>query len=251
VTAVAGWRQAAWAAAAVASLACGPARAQLVIRGGDAGATHDCAGGDAQVVGNASRVVVAGSCRTLGVFGSGNAVVVDLRPDAAVQVTGDRNRVAYRPASGAPSVAVTGHGNVVQPATPAELATLPPPGPLVIPAGALSGSFGCGGRDVVIHASYSRYELFGGCRSVTVDGTSTTVLAELLPGAPLAVGAAGVAINYLLVEDGPPPSVRVTVPGERATHIQRTGGSLLQLPTVQLPTVQSLAVRLPTGRAAQ
>ena len=226
-----GWQRAAFVAPLLACLAAsGPARAQLVIRGG-AGGPYDCAGGDAQVVGNATSVAIAGSCRTLGVFGSGNAVVVDLRPGAVVQVTGDRNRVVYRPASGAPSVAVSGADDVVQPATAAELASLPPGGPLVIPAGALSGSFGCAGRDVVIHASYARYDLRGGCRSVTVDGTSTTVRAELEPGASLSVGAAGVAINYVLVADGPPPSVLVTAPGERATHLQRNGDSLLQLPT--------------------
>ena len=217
--------------AVLALLAAGPARAQLVIRGDGGGVAHDCAGADAQLVANASRVSIAGSCRTLGVFGSGNTVLVDLQPGAVVQITGDRNRVAYRPASGAPTVTVTGHDDVVQPATTAELAELPLAGPLVIPAGALSGSFGCGGRDVVIHASYSRYELLGGCRSVTVDGTSTTVVAELVPGAALAVGAAGVAINYALVADGPPPSVRVTARGERATHLQRNGDSMLQLPT--------------------
>ena len=224
-------RRAGWLAPVMALLACGPARAQLVIRGGTAGAPYDCAGADVQVVGNATRVAVGEACRTLGVFGSGNAVVVDLEAGAVVQITGDRNRIAYRIAAGAPAVTVAGSGNLVRPATPAELAALPPPGPLVIPVGALSGSIACGGRDVVIHASYSRYELRGGCRSLTVDGASTTVLAELRPGARLAVGAAGVAINYVLTEDGPPPSVRVTVPGERATHIQRNGDSLLQLPT--------------------
>lgn len=230
MTAVMDWKRAA-GMVAVALLAGGPARAQLVIRGGDGGPPHDCAGAGAQLVGKNRRVGITGSCRTLEVFGSGNAVTVELQPGAAVQVTGDRNRIAYVPAAGAPSVMVTGHDDVVQPATAAELAALPPGGPLVIPKGALSGSFGCGGRDVVIHASYSRYELLGGCRSVTIDGTSTTVVAELLPGAALAVGAAGVAINYVLTADGPPPSVRVTRRGERATHIQRNGESLLQLPT--------------------
>lgn len=212
-----------------AALLTNPARAQLVIRGGDAGTVSNCAGGGAQLIARNKRFVISGSCRALAVFGFGNTVVADLAAGASVQVTGERNVVAFAPGAGSPVVAVAGRGNSVRPATEAELAALP--GPLVIPAGGLSGSFGCGGRDVVIHASYGRYELRGGCRSVTVDGTSTTVLAELLPGAPLAVGAAGVAISYVLVADGPPPVVRVTVPGEQATHLQRNGGSLLQLPT--------------------
>lgn len=226
---LAGWR-AAWALALFAPLLAlaGPARAQLVIRGGDAGAVSNCAGGDAQLIAKNKRFAITGSCRALAVFGFGNTIVADLAPGASVRVTGDRNRIAYR-ASGPPALAVAGRDDVVAPATAAELAALP--GPLVIPADGLSGSFACGGRDVFIHASYGRYELLGGCRSVTVDGTSTTVLAELLPGAPLALGASGVAINYVLTADGPPPLVRVTAPGERATHLQRSGGSLLQLPT--------------------
>ncbi len=216
-------------AALAATLACGSARAQLVLRGGDAGTVGNCAGGDARVIANGGRFAVTGACRSLAVFGFGNSVVADLGPDASVQVTGARNSVAYRAASGTPAMAVAGRDDLVRPATLAELAALP--GPLVIPAGGLSGSFPCGGRDVVIHASYGHYELLGGCRSVAVDGISTTVLAELLPGAPLALGAAGVAINYVLTADGPPPVVRVTARGERATHIQRNNGSLLQLPT--------------------
>ena len=206
----------------------------LVIRGDPGQVVQDCAAGSAQVVGNGNRVVVAGACRTLDVFGSGNSVVVDLEPGAVVRITGSRNRVAYRTAAGIPTVAINGRGDTVQAAEAADLATLPPPpGPLVIPAGALSGKFACGGLDVVIHASYGRYDLRGGCRSVTVDGTSTTIVAELAPGAPVAIGAAGVAMNYVLVADGPPPQVRVTIPGEQATHIERSNGSFLQLPTAQ------------------
>ena len=225
--AVRGWRVAALAMLAV--LACGPARAQLVMRGGDAGDVGNCAGGDVEVIANGGRFAVTGACRSVAVFGFGNTVVADLGPGASVQVQGARNHVAYRAAAGPPAVALGGRDNSVRPAGAAELAALP--GPLVIPAGGLSGRFACGGRDVVIHASYGHYELLGGCRSLTIDGTSTTVLAELLPGAALAVGAAGVAINYVLTADGPPPLVRVTARGERATHIQRNNGSLLQLPT--------------------
>ena len=224
-----GLRAAAALACLIAAvLASGPVRAQLVIRGG-AGTIRNCAGGDAQVIANRGSFAVTGACSALRLFGSGNTVVVDLAPGASVQVTGDRNRVAYRTASGTPATAIGGRDDLVQPATAAELAALP--GPLVIPAGGLAGHFDCGGRDVLIHASYGHYALYGGCRSVTVDGTSTTILAELLPGAALAVGAAGVAINYVLTADGAPPVVQVTAPGERAPHIQRNNGSLLQLPT--------------------
>lgn len=228
-------KRAVWVLAALPALAGWAPDRVLVIRGDPGGVVQDCAAGNAQVVGNGHRVVIAGACRTLGVFGSGNAVVVDLEPGAGVQVTGNRNSVAYRTAAGLPSVAVSGRDDIVQAAAAADLAALPPPpGPLVIPAGALSGRFACAGLDVVIHASYGRYDLRGGCRSVTIDGTSTTVAAELAPGAPVAVGAAGVAVNYVLVADGPPPRVRVTIPGEQATHIERSNGSFLQLPTMQV-----------------
>lgn len=207
----------------------------LVIRGDPGQVVQDCAAGSAQVVGNGNRVVIAGACRTLDVFGSGNSVVVDLEPGAVVRVAGNRNRVAYRTAAGTPTVAISGRDDIVRAAAAAELAVLPPPpGPLVIPAGALSGRFACAGLDVVIHASYGRYDLRGGCRSVTVDGAATTIVAELAPGAPVAIGAAGVTMNYVLVADGPPPQVRVTVPGEQATHIERHNGSFLKLPTAQV-----------------
>lgn len=232
-----GWKRAGWLVPLlgpilVAALAPGSARAQLVIRGEAGGMVRDCATGDAQVVARGTHVVIAGACRTLSVFGFGNAIVVDLQPGAVVQITGDHNRIAYRTPAGTPTIAITGHDDIVLPAVGLDLAALPqPPGPLVIPAGGLSGQFACGGRDVFIHASYGHYDLRGGCRSLTVDGTSTTIVAELEPGAVVAVGASNVALNYVLVADGPPPRVRVTVPGEQATHIQRNQGSLLQLPT--------------------
>ncbi len=103
------------------------------------------------------------------------------------------------------------------------------PGPLVVEAAPYDLS--CAGRDVLIRGDDLEVVLRGGCRSVTVQGRFDRVTAELLPGAGIAVGGAAVLLNYVLTGPGPAPVVRTTLPGLRATQIQRFGQNSLKLPT--------------------
>lgn len=111
---------------------------------------------------------------------------------------------------------------------------VPPPVPdlpvLLVGPEAAGQEIGCSNRDVVVRADGIDVTLRGGCRSLRVEGGRVTVTAELLPGAPLRVGSAGVVVNYALVGFGPPPVVRLTRAGLHASHLERLGETTLSLP---------------------
>ena len=208
------------------------ARAQVVFSGTDRAATLDCRGGAAIVQGSGNRLSIGAACRSLRIAGSGNVVAVDLLPGGPVDVAGDGNRVLYRFAAGPPRAQTSGADNQVLPDPRAGsfAAVLQPLPPLVVDA-ASATDLPCGGRDVLIRGSGLRIVLRGGCRSLTVQGSSDGITAELLPGAPVAIGGAAVILNYVLVVDGPAPVVRVSAAGLKATQIQHYGESSLSLPT--------------------
>ena len=106
-----------------------------------------------------------------------------------------------------------------------------PPAPLMVVGPEAAGQeIGCGGRDVLVRADAISVVLRGGCRSLRVEGGRVTVTAELMPGASLRIGSAGVVVNYALVGFGPPPVVRLTRAGLHASHLERLGETALSLP---------------------
>jgi hypothetical protein len=156
--------------------------------------------------------------------------------------------VLYVPVTPPPEVSSQGGANEVEAGTdgPASAALAPPmpdeapppamlneaPGAGVRPAGAIvldgedqDRDVFCGGRDVLIHATGSRYRLRGGCRSVTVHGRANRIEAELQPGARISVGADDVRLDYALIREGPPPVVSVTGGGSEAIAIPRPGAT--------------------------
>lgn len=193
-----------------------------------------CPGGGASVAGSGNDVTVSGHCTSLDVTGSDNLVSIDLGPGGVARIDGDRNRVVFTGPQ-APEAVTHGAYNVVLPILAPSLATGPaavtPAGPLLLDPTSPSFDVSCANRDVVIQGNGQRYVLRGGCRSVTVRGRLDTITAELLPGAPIAIGGDGVLLNYVLVGDGPAPVVRVTAPGLQAKQIQHYGESSLALTT--------------------
>ena len=203
-----------------------PAHAEALVRDSGRVVAVTCAGQDAVVRGSGNRITFTGPCHSLRVAGDANVVELALAPGAAVSVTGDTNAVYYAPAAPPPLTTLRGYYNDVRPG----------PAPAAPVALLLDGRDGhrdvrCDGRDVTIAESQARYVLRGGCRSLTVTGERDSVAAELLPSARIVVGGAGVAVNYVLVGDGPPPSVSVTSAALQATHLSRTGETSLRLPT--------------------
>jgi hypothetical protein len=226
-----------------------PAHAQPVVNGGGRTEMLDCAGGEAQVNGDANRVVLHGDCRSLQVNGASNIVEIDLVPGGTITVTGAGNQVLYAPIDPGPSISTQGSANVVQAGTNGaasaalapEIPPAPPPPPTMTPpppSGAgtlvLTGNglqeVNCAARNVVIQGSGGRYMLRGGCRSVTVDASRMAIQAELEPGARIAIGGDAVTLDYVLTAPGPAPIVSVSGAGSRATHIARFGETAATVP---------------------
>ena len=202
------------------------ARAEVLTTGAGRTLSVACAGKPAAIEGNANNITLVGPCSSLRIEGSRNVVSVDLARAGSVTVTGDYNQVIYAPAVPPPLTTLRGYYNQVVPGPIA-----PTPNTLVLDGALGRRDVACGGLDVVIRESDVRYVLRGGCRSVTVQGRNDIIAAELLPSARLVIGGVGVVVNYVLVGQGPPPAVVVTVHGARATHIARFGDSELTLPT--------------------
>lgn len=209
-----------------------PARAQTLFTGDHQQAALLCADDAAIVRGSGNRLSIGGACRSLTVTGSGNVIAVALVPGGAVRVSGNANRILYRSPAGPPHAQTSGADNQVVPdPRPPTLALVQAPPPLLTLNGASQVDQFCGGSDVLVLGDDLDFVLRGGCRSITVQGRRDRITAELLPGAQLAVGGPGVTVNYVLVAHGPPPVVRVTARGLRATQLQRFGEGSLRLPT--------------------
>jgi hypothetical protein len=227
-----------------------PAYAQPVVNGGGRTEMLDCAGGDAQVNGDANRLVFHGDCRNLRVNGASNIVEIDLTPGGSIVVAGAGNQVLYTPIEPGPSVSEQGVGNVVQAGThgaasaalapevppaplPPPTMTPPPPpgaGTLILTGNGVLQEANCAGRNVVIQGSGGRYTLRGGCRSVTVDGSRMAIEAELEPGARIAIGGDAVTLNYVLTAPGTAALVSVSGAGSQATHIEHFGETTATVP---------------------
>jgi hypothetical protein len=210
--------------------ACG--QAQALVSQDNTQAALDCRGQTAIVHGSGNRLSFAGPCRGLVVRGSFNAISLALAPGATVTVRGDGNRIDYPAQDGVPHSLVNGRDDSIVPTVPA-VQVQPEavmPAPLLVAGPPYDVQ--CAGRDVIVQGSGLSPVLLGGCRSLTVEGSSDMITAELLPGASIAVGGAAVIVNYVLVGNGPPPVVRTTVRGLAAKQIQHFGAIPLALPTL-------------------
>jgi hypothetical protein len=191
-----------------------------------AGGTIDCAGGDASVTGDGRTLAIHGACRSLTVHGNGNQIQAELAPRARVDVQGDGNRVRYRLIGGTEEARVTvaGQQDVVGPdaaplAGESAAATKPP---LLLDAGtAPEGN--CTDRDVTISASDTSYTLHGGCRSVTVTGSHTTVHAEMQPASRISIPGPDDRVFWFLNSAGAPPTTDVTGANSQTSEQARLG----------------------------
>jgi hypothetical protein len=211
-------------------LAAGPCFAQT---SNAPGGVIDCAGGDASVTGDGHHLTIHGSCRSLTVHGNGNQIQAELAPRARVDVQGDGNRVRYRLIGGTEEARVTvaGQQDVVGPdAAPlaGENAPATQP-PLLLDAGtAPEGN--CKDRDVTISASDTSYTLHGGCRSVTVTGSRTTVHAEMQPASRISIPGPDDRLFWFLNAPGAPPRLDVTG-ANSVTSEQARLGSVIAPPS--------------------
>jgi hypothetical protein len=194
--------------------------------GPEPGAAIDCAGGDASVTGDGHHVTIHGACRSLTVHGNANQVQAELAPRARVDVQGDGNRIRYRLIGGTEEahVTVAGQQDVVGPdaaplAGESAAATKPP---LLLDAGtAPEGN--CTDRDVTISASDTSYTLHGGCRSVTVTGSHTTVHAEMQAASRISIPGPNDRVFWFLKSSGAPPTTDVTGANSQTSQQARLG----------------------------
>jgi acid stress-induced BolA-like protein IbaG/YrbA len=199
----------------------------------DAAGPIDCAGGDAVINGDNRNVTIHGACRSLSVHGNANQVQAELAPRAQVDVQGDGNHIRYRLVGGTEDarVAVQGQQDVVGPdAAPVAGEAAPATQqPLLLDAGtAPEGN--CTDRDVTISSSDTSYTLHGGCRSVTVTGSRTTVHAEMQPQSRISIPGPDDRVFWFLKGSGAPPTTDVTGANSQTSQ-QAALGSVIAPPS--------------------
>lgn len=218
------------AAAAALSLQASPAWAQYAdIRADGVRQTVACEGLEASVQGNGDRVRFAGACRSLDLRGDGDHVEIGIVPGGRISVEGNGDHVIYHVAgAGEPSVAVDGEGSDVRPGAPQAAAEAPPGGgSLDLTGESQRRDADCTGRDVTIEGSSSTFVLHGGCRSVTLSGSSDSVQAEMLPGGQIRVTGDSDTLTWFLRHSGPDPQVDVESGSSQVRQIQRLGGAAI------------------------
>jgi hypothetical protein len=160
------------------------------------------------------------------VRGDGNQIQADLAPRARVDVQGNGNIVRYRLIGGTEEaqVAVAGQQDVVGPNAPPVAGEAAPAtrAPLALAAGSPPEG-DCTDRDVTISASDTSYTLHGGCRSVTVTGTRTTVHAEMQAQSRIALPGADDRVFWFLKSPGAAPTADVTGANSQALQEARLG----------------------------
>lgn len=213
-------------AALLAAGGAGHAQGNPMQPGSEAASAIDCAGGDASVTGDGKRVTLHGACRSLTVRGNGNQIEAELAPRARVDVQGDGNAVRYRLIGGTEEarVSVAGQQDVVGPDA-APLAGEGAPAtraPLTLASGAPAEA-NCTDRDVIVSSDNASYTLHGGCRSLSVLGTSTTVHAEMQPQSRISVPGPGDKVFWFLKTAGAQPVSDVTGANSQVLQEQRLG----------------------------
>ena len=109
--------------------------------------------------------------------------------------------------------------------------------PLALDEDGQSRGADCAGRDVVIGGSGGRFTLRGGCRSVSVLGSSDIVHAELQAGARVVVSGNNVTLRYVVPDHGAAPTVSVTGADSQAMHDEPSGSAAPLLPGASAPVI--------------
>lgn len=98
--------------ALVAGLAAGSPKGPIEISGVEHQRSIECDGRDVAVNGVDHVLTFTGACASLSVSGSGNKIVIDLKPGAVVDVNGTDQSVRWRSPK-PPKVSITGIDNSV------------------------------------------------------------------------------------------------------------------------------------------
>ncbi|WP_216851206.1 DUF3060 domain-containing protein [Acidisphaera sp. L21] len=214
----------------------------------------DCANSDASVTGDGRHVAFHGACRSLTVRGNQNQVQAELAPGARVHVQGDGNSVRYHLLGGTieANVSIEGQQDVVGPdaapiAGEASNASRPP---LVLSAGAASDAE-CTDRDVMVDGNGGDFTLHGGCRSVSVMGTGTTVHAEMQAQGRISVPGAHDSVVWFLKSDGAPPTTEVTGANSTVIQQQRLGSQIAPASAAPSDTGGRAPLQLTSGGEQQ
>ncbi|MBV9735239.1 MAG: DUF3060 domain-containing protein [Acidisphaera sp.] len=217
------------AAAAIALWAASAQAQDADIRADGLRQTLGCEGQDASVHGNGDRVRFAGACRSLDLRGDGDRVELGIVPGGRILVQGNGDHVIYHVAgAGQPSVAVNGEGSDVRAGAPQDAAAPPPDGRAVELTGdSQRRDVDCTDRDVTIEASSSTFTLRGGCRSVTLSGSSDGVEAEMLPGGRIRVTGDSNTLTWFLRHSGADPQIDLESGSSQVRRIQRLGGAAI------------------------
>lgn len=95
-------------------------------------------------------------------------------------------------------------------------------GPLIVEGNAQRRTLDCTGRDVVVRGERNALTFTGGCRSLEVQGNTSTIRADLAPGARVALRGETLELAWSQAAEGPPP--RITQEG-RQIRIEQTAAA--------------------------
>jgi outer membrane protein OmpA-like peptidoglycan-associated protein len=80
-------------------------------------------------------------------------------------------------------------------------------GPLIVEGNAQRRALDCTGRDVVVRGERNALTFTGGCRSLEVQGNTSTIRAELAPGARVSLRGETLELSWSQMAEGAPPRI--------------------------------------------
>jgi len=95
-------------------------------------------------------------------------------------------------------------------------------GALIVEGNAQRQTLDCTARDVVVRGERNALTFTGGCRSLEVQGNTSTIRAELAPGARVSLRGETLEFSWSQAAEGPPP--RIQQEG-RQIRIEQVAGS--------------------------